>query len=365
MEKKILIVMAEIMAFCAIVGNGILFFSPQLRAEKKKQEERQQVRQEEEATMLLAKEENAGQYLRDIPYRIERAEVREKMEVDLEKQIVLTLPKNTSKKEVKVEQEHLTRTITVKIPKAGKEYFELMPPDGMNPHLIEMTSKVEGETAILQMRTDQVMEIRKTANRYFYTLSFLTPQEVYDKVVVIDAGHGGKNIGEVSNGIKEKDINLAIAQGLKQKLQAQGIGVYCTRMKDVNPTEQARAELANGVHADYFISIHCNVMQNEKFSYIYGTEVIYKDKKKSNVAKLLAEQCVENAALQLDSVNRGIQRDDQSVLLKHSKVPTVLVRIGFLSNEQEREKLADQAYQEKLAQGLCDAICAAAARDGK
>ena len=365
MEKKILIFMAEIMAFCAIIGNGILFFAPQLREEKKKQEEYRQEKQKEEATMLLAKEKNAEAYLRDISYRIERAEVRKKMKVELKKQIVLTLPQNTSKTDVKVEQDRLRRTITIKIPKAGKEYFKLMPPDGPNPHLIEMTSKVVGETAILQMRTDQVMEVQKTANRYFCTLSFLTPQEVYDKVVVVDAGHGAKSIGEVADGTKEKDVNLAIAQKLKEKLQAQGIGVYCTRTKDVNPTEQARAELANGVHADYLISIHCNAMQNKKFSYIYGIEGSYKDKKKGDAARKLAEQCVENAVLRSDSVNRGIQKDEQSVLLKKSKVPTVLVRVGFLSNDQERKKLTDQVYQEAIAQGLCDAIVTATEGDGK
>ncbi len=174
--------------------------------------------------------------------------------------------------------------------------------------------------------------------------------------VVIDAGHGGSDPGKVGvSGQLEKDINLKVAQMLKQFLQAEGITVVMTRendggLYDENASNKKvqdmkkRLEIIEEADPVLVISIHQNSYHEE---YVKGAQVFYYET--SENSKRLA-QVLQEQLRQLEPENhRKSKGNDSYFLLKKTSKPIVIVECGFLSNYEEAEKLSTGLYQEKLA----------------
>lgn len=182
-----------------------------------------------------------------------------------------------------------------------------------------------------------------------------------EKTFLIDPGHGGTFPGRVNaDQILEKDINLDIALRLDQLLEETGARVIMTRRADIDlvPQEkkeerlllQQRADLEQRIqigsqsHADYFISIHCNSIPNEKWC---GAQVFYNPNDPES--KLLAQSIQQMLTDQLgDHARNALPRED-TYLFRNATIPTVIVECGFLSNDDEAAKLQDPAYQQQLA----------------
>ena len=174
--------------------------------------------------------------------------------------------------------------------------------------------------------------------------------------IVIDAGHGGADPGKVGvNDQLEKDINLLVAQKLKQFLQAEGIRVVMTREGDAGLYEESasnkkvqdmkkRLEIIEAADPLLVVSIHQNSYHEE---YVNGAQVFYYTT--SEKSKLLAETLQEQLR-SLDPDNkREAKGNDSYFLLKKTSKPIVIVECGFLSNREEAAKLSSPVYQEQLA----------------
>ena len=188
---------------------------------------------------------------------------------------------------------------------------------------------------------------------------YVTSTQVEEKkniCVVIDAGHGGADPGKVGiNDQLEKDINLEIAQMLKQFLQAEGITVVMTRegdggLYDENASnkkvQDMKRRLAIIEEADpvLVVSIHQNSYHEE---YVKGAQVFYYET--SQNSKQLAE-IIQEQLRSLDSDNkREAKGNDSYFLLKKTSKPIVIVECGFLSNREEAAELSTPLYQEKMA----------------
>lgn len=182
-----------------------------------------------------------------------------------------------------------------------------------------------------------------------------------EKTFLIDPGHGGTFPGRVNeSNILEKDINLDIALKLDQLLEETGALVVMTRRTDTDliPQEskeeklllQQRADLEQRIQigtqskADYFISIHCNSIPNEKWS---GAQTFYnpEDPESQALAQAIQQMLIEQLG---DHDREALPRED-TYLFKNATMPTVIVECGFLSNAEEAAKLQDPAYQQQLA----------------
>lgn len=169
--------------------------------------------------------------------------------------------------------------------------------------------------------------------------------------IVIDAGHGGLDSGAYKNEVKEKDINLQVATSLALMLGSHGYKVIETRTRDVYLTLPARCKKSNDAAADYFISIHCNSALNKAAN---GCEVWYHEK--STVGKHLA-QCIQSEIVKTTGVNdRGIKPTNSLWVIKHTAAPAVLIELGFLSNEQECERLQTTEYQTMLVTAISEGL---------
>lgn len=171
-------------------------------------------------------------------------------------------------------------------------------------------------------------------------------------VVAIDIGHGGEDEGCSYDGVDEKVINLKLGYQLKEKLEGIGFQVILTREDDENPELSNRVKKVKASNADILISIHQNAC--EDFS-VSGIETWYfpdKEIENERLAKLMQKYTV----LYTKGKDRGIIESRDLVIIRECGIPSCLVETGFLSNASERQCLLDEAYCNKLVQGMADAV---------
>lgn len=172
-------------------------------------------------------------------------------------------------------------------------------------------------------------------------------------VVVLDPGHGGNDCGTVAKGKKvyEKDITLSIVKKMKPLLEDQGITVLLTREEDVYVGLEDRADYCNDANADAFVSIHVN--SYDKSTKVGGLECYYYGE--SGACKTLAEDVVRYLEDNTDIPLRGVRSNDYKVLT-HTACTAILVETGYITSPTDLDNLTSDKFQDKLAQGLVDAI---------
>lgn len=272
-------------------------------------------------------------------------------------QLSIRLPQGVEGTRVEVTNDYVTQTIRVVIPETDKAYFDSYPIAGSSSYVDMLSYTREGDNkGVIEIVTDKVYEVDTTYDDNYYYFNFLTPQEVYDKVVVIDAGHGGRAPGATKQGVNEKDIDLQILLQLKAVFEAsdENIGVYYTRTDDSNPTFEQRAQLANKSNADLFISIHNNSTRSGRMSGTKGTQVMYAES--SEESRKFAEICLEEVTSALGSKNKGLVEGESIYIIRNSAVPVALIEVGFMTNKEELELLQSEEYQKKAAEGIYEAV---------
>lgn len=176
-----------------------------------------------------------------------------------------------------------------------------------------------------------------------------TKKKAGEKVVVIDAGHGGTDCGATRAGIKESDINLAVAQRVEAILKQKGYKVYMTRSGDQTVSLQERVDIAEGKDEDVFVSIHVNSSENTSPT---GVETHYYHQYSYNLAKCIQTELAKNV---LESPNRGLIKS-RFYVINHTTKPAVLVEIGFISNEKERMQLVSADRQQRTAKAIAEGV---------
>jgi N-acetylmuramoyl-L-alanine amidase len=161
-------------------------------------------------------------------------------------------------------------------------------------------------------------------------------------VVVIDAGHGGKDDGAVTkSGLREKDLNLALALQLDKEPHP-GIEFIYTRKTDEFIPIQSRSQLAEKQNADLFISIHLNSSRKTE---IHGSDVFFS--KKNPKAGISTKVCDRFQSEMGSPVS-----DQPYVVLWSAACPAVLYSAGYLSNKEEAVYFSDPANQQTFARQL-------------
>ena len=175
--------------------------------------------------------------------------------------------------------------------------------------------------------------------------------------VILDAGHGGIDVGKTGvNGEKEKDINLEISKKIKRFLFDSNVTVKMTREGDERLADsqredlKARTDIMNG-GALLAVSIHQNSYRDPAVS---GAQVFYyTDSEEGRTAAGMIQ--AELNALAPDN-EKEIRANDSYYILKNTRIPTVIVECGFLSSYTEAEKLADDEYQNRIAEAVSEGI---------
>lgn len=187
-------------------------------------------------------------------------------------------------------------------------------------------------------------------------VNLLTPAKEGERLVVIDAGHGGVDPGASGGSINEKDVNLDIALKLEKLLKAKKINTFMLRQDDTFVGLYDRPYIANALNATLFLSIHNNSFDRSTAN---GTETLYYPEKagdKSFTGQKFAQLIQNSLMSRLDTYNRKTVSRPGLVVLKYARMPSSLAEIGFLTNPGDLQRLTNQSFQQKTAEALCDAI---------
>ncbi|MGV3051513.1 N-acetylmuramoyl-L-alanine amidase, partial [Streptococcus hyovaginalis] len=192
--------------------------------------------------------------------------------------------------------------------------------------------------------------------------------DVFNRIVYLDAGHGGTDPGAVYFGTHEKALNLEIQKRVKSKLEAQGFRVELTRSSDTGLDLLPRSEKANKTSSDIFVSIHFNAASTPSVNgietYYYQSYAEYparvnaqyhNNAQRLNLSASLASSIQSKLIANTGARNAGVKRQTFAVL-RETTAPAVLLELGYMSNNAEFAKISSAAYQEKLATGIVQGI---------
>ena len=206
------------------------------------------------------------------------------------------------------------------------------------------------------------------------------------KTVVIDPGHGGKDPGAVSRYGAEKTVVLQVTRMLSDELTAHGYQVYLTRETDQTTSLNERTALVNRMDADLFLSLHANASPKKDAA---GIETYYlalgsdqtskmvamrenagmqqsikeleslvstilkgsKSQESRRLAEIVQQQLVEKT----EAKNRGVKHAP-FIVLTGTKIPAILIEIGFISNPEEAAQLKTATYQRQIAEAIAEGI---------
>ena len=178
------------------------------------------------------------------------------------------------------------------------------------------------------------------------------------KIVCIDPGHGGTDVGAVRGNRYEKSDNLRMAKAVKSLLEVQGIKVVMTRDNDANPSLSGRCDIANKAKADYFLSIHRNSFGNQTAT---GAEIwVHHAAQQSTVDKA---QRILDEVLSVCGKNRGVKKgytgnpNADYAINRESNMASALLELLFISSDYDNG-LYDR-YFDKLAEAVAKGLCAA------
>lgn len=178
-------------------------------------------------------------------------------------------------------------------------------------------------------------------------------------VLVVDAGHGGKDLGAAGNGLYEKDVALLIVKKIKDLSSQYGVNVILTRENDVFMSPQERSNFANDQNADAFISVHINSAATD-IAAGSGFEVMLSP----NTEKFASEnQLLGSAVLQNISKNftaaATLQESKSGIwILKNSNIPATLIECGYITDANDARNLKDDSKIELMAKNILEGVAA-------
>ena len=180
------------------------------------------------------------------------------------------------------------------------------------------------------------------------------------RCIYVDAGHGGRDSGALSNTFMEKDMNLILSNKLASELFSRGAFVFLTRDGDYDLSKSTinkkrddlyrRVKLINKSGCDMYISIHMNASPSSKWQ---GIQVFYSNVLKEN--KLIAGMITDSLSTNMRNV-RDYKKENGYYMYSKLKIPGVLIEAGFISNGNDNYKIRQEEYQDIFVKNVVNGI---------
>ncbi|MDE7424132.1 MAG: N-acetylmuramoyl-L-alanine amidase [Lachnospiraceae bacterium] len=211
------------------------------------------------------------------------------------------------------------------------------------------------DAILLEFDADKIYSYQLCQDGEYVYITFCPPKEVYDKIVVVDAGHGGTDTGTYakSGDWDEKDFNLDFARKVEEYWDHDNIKLYFSRLEDTKVTLVDRVNFANDLQADLFVSLHCNSSDENSGS---GLEALYKSNGYTADSKAFAKKCLEALEKSTGFTNRGLLKGKRIYIIRNANMPTVLLELGFLTDAGDLSYISKEENRKNIAQTICQVI---------
>lgn len=269
---------------------------------------------------------------------------------------IVPLPKGVKAEHVVMENRYMDRELWIYIQSEDLSFYRENEISGDVSKIQQGCSEPQEDGILLKFSMQGVMEYKSTLEGSMLTVACYEPGELYDVIVVLDPEAGGSSTGAVGEQLTEKELTLQLAKLVQKKLTAADVRLYLTRTEDTDVTEQERRGLAEEVGVDFYIRIGAEYDAESAESYgirsSYNAEYFFPELNNAELADTVTR------AVTIASSNRavGIFAAEEDSVLKTLRTRGVRVAVGYLSNPKEEALLSRESYQEKLAEGLVNAI---------
>ena len=271
----------------------------------------------------------------------------------------INLPTGITKDKVSVKDDYLNRQIVLTLPGGDfTQYYAENPIENTYAIVNDIKVVFDGSDTKIKILTSKVQGFTVSGEKSFVSLKIANPSQIYKKIIVLDAGHGGIDPGAMAGGYNEKDINFTILNTYaKEYFDKSDIKVYYTRLTDTKIDLYDRADFASEVEADMFISLHMNAASSTSAN---GTAVYYSTLNTSMnsgrlSSQIMASTLVKNLVSLLGTKNNGTPTAN-FVVIRETQVPAVLIELAFLTNKNDRNIITDKNWQKKTAKTIFDSV---------
>lgn len=253
-------------------------------------------------------------------------------------------PSGLSSSAITTSDDYGNRRLIIKVKGNYKTYFSSSSNRYIKPDKYFRSYTVTysgGYTNIyIRPRKDVIKAYAVSQTSSYIYIKYDSPKKIYNRIVVLDAGHGGSDSGATGNGLREKDLTLKIVKSAKTYFDKNsGYKVYYTRLSDWYPSLSGRSDLANNVGADRFISVHINSASASA----HGTETLYNSKGYKSSSGLTSYNWSNKihgyVRPATGFTNRGLKNRTGLAVLRNTKTASSLTEIGFISNKKEAKKM--------------------------
>lgn len=269
----------------------------------------------------------------------------------------IALPSGVKFSSITASDQYWKKRFLIIVPGNHVSYYKKNVPVKNNSVIksVKVSKTAEGNTKIT-VTTTKLQGYRLKAGTGFFSVDIGSPKSIYKNIVMLDAGHGGKDRGAVKNGLKEKTLNYNIIYTKAKKYfesQDSNVKAYWTRHDDTLINLYKRPKYSAAYDADLFISLHMNSAPNSAAN---GTEVYYsRNNNKKNRAgltsKILAQRMYSTLINDMGTRRRGVKQAG-FVVIKNNTVPSVLIELGFVSGSRDSKNLRKSSYQTRAAKSI-------------
>lgn len=223
-------------------------------------------------------------------------------------------------------------------------------------YLKNINFSTNGGKSVITFNEKRILAYNVTTDNDYIYITAVLPKEKYDKILVLDPGHGGSAPGTSGNGLVEKDLTLDMCNRIIKLFEADGrVKVYATRTTDVNPSFDARTDLSNEV-GDIFVSVHINSAYPNTTA--NGTETYHQypnTQENGLTSYILATKMLNKLLAELGTNNRKV-KSDNLIVLRQNKMPATLVEIGFISNSSDAALMGSEEGKNKVAKAIYEGV---------
>lgn len=205
-------------------------------------------------------------------------------------------------------------------------------------------------SSLLEARSSSPIRLVSNAQKESLTLA-----KAKGPLIVLDAGHGGKDEGATVRALQEKKLTLLTIMYTKRHLESLGYRVLLTRAKDIYVPLSKRVMLANNMKCKLFVSVHFNSAPNHMAK---GLEAYYAGDTTDRglASRKLANYMLHYVMGETKTLSRGVKPGKHLYVVRETKMPAVLFEAGFMTNPDEWSKIKDKDYLNKIAKGICQGV---------